>query len=161
MFIMHSCLPKTPFNFNGLYNPTTFRLMRLKDTPNSIQKVELYVAYYVGGDETLWRIAKNCYGNGFYFPVLMELNPGLGVFNLKKGARLKIFKDVGRAEQLYHQIVRVDGKRVWYGYRVIKGDSLEGLAVKLYGPEGTVHRIMRDNPHASLEPGKRIRAELE
>ena len=38
MFILHSCLPKTPFNFNGLYNPTTFRLMR-KIKPGSFDLV--------------------------------------------------------------------------------------------------------------------------
>ena len=132
-----------------------------KESSKTIQKAEPYAVYDVSEDETLWRIAKNCYGSGFYFPVLMELNPGLGVYNLEKGERLKIFKDTGRAEQLYHQIIRVAGKRVWYGYRVIKGDSLEGLAAKLYGSEETAKRIMSDNPHASFQPGERIRVELE
>jgi len=92
---------------------------------------------------------------------LMELNSGLGVYNLEKGARLKIFKGAGRAEQLYHQIIHIAGKRVWYGYRVIKGDSFERIAVKLYGSAGSMQRMMSDNPHASFRPGERIRVELE
>ncbi|EFK10294.1 LysM domain protein [delta proteobacterium NaphS2] len=131
-----------------------------KKTSNTIRKGEIYTDYEVGENETLWRIAKKCYGNGFYFPVLMELNSGLGVYNLEKGARLKVLKDSGRAEHLYHQIVRVAGKRIWYGYRVINGDNFEGIAVKLYGSEGTVQRIMNDNPQASLQPGERIQVEV-
>ena len=132
-----------------------------KEPSKPLEKVETYSAYEVGENETLWRIAEKCYGSGFYFPVLMELNPGLGVYNLEKGERLKIFKDADRAEQLYHQIIHVAGKRVWYGYRVIKGDSFKGITAKLYGSEGTAKRIMRDNPHASFQPGERIRVELE
>ena len=132
-----------------------------KKTSNTMRKGEIYTDYEVGDNETLWRIAKKCYGSGFYFPVLMELNSGLGVYNLEKGARLKVLKDSGRAEHFYHQIVRVAGKRVWYGYRVIKGDNPEGIAVKLYGSEGTVQRIMNDNPKASLQPGERIQVEVK
>ena|GEM_PF-2405874 len=132
-----------------------------KKPSKTLEKVETYSAYEVGENETLWRIAEKCYGSGFYFPVLMELNPGLGVYNLEKGERLKIFKDAGRAEHLYRQIIRVAGKRVWYGYRVIKGDSLKGIAVKLYGSAGSVQRMMSDNPHASFQPDERIWVELE
>ena len=132
-----------------------------KEPSKPLEKVETYSAYEVGENETLWRIAEKCYGSGFYFPVLMELNPGLGVYNLEKGERLKIFKDAGRAEQLYHQIIHVAGKRVWYGYRVVKGDSFKGIAAKLYGSAGTAQRIMSDNPHTSFQPGERIRVELE
>jgi len=132
-----------------------------KEPSKTLEKVETYSAYEVGENETLWRIAEKCYGSGFYFPVLMELNPGLGVYNLEKGERLKIFKDAGRTEQLYRQIIRVSGKRVWYGYRVIEGDSPKGIAVKLYGSAGSVQRMMSDNPHASFQPGERIWVELE
>lgn len=131
-----------------------------KDTSAGMPKVEIFTDYEATGDETLWRISKKCYGSGFYFPVLMELNSGLGVYNLEKGARLKIFRNAGRAEQFYHKIIRVAGKRVWYGYRVVKGDSFEGIAKKFYGPKGTTQRIMAENPHATLQPGERIEVEL-
>ena len=131
-----------------------------KDTSGGIPKTEIFTDYEVG-NETLWRISKKCYGSGFYFPVLMELNPGLGVYNLEKGTRLKIFRDAGRAEPLYHRIIRVAGKRVWYGYKVVVGDSFEGIAMKFYGPEGTTQRILDANPHATLQPGERIQIELE
>jgi hypothetical protein len=132
-----------------------------KDAVNPVPKTETHADYEVTGDETLWRISKNCYGRGFYFPVLMELNPGLGVYNLEKGTGLKIFKEAARAEQLYHQIIHVVGKELWYGYRVIKGDNVKGIAAKIYGSPGKAKRIMNDNPHASFKPGERIRVELE
>ena len=132
----------------------------LKDPSAAPPKAEITTDYENKGDETLWWISKKCYGNGRYFPVLMELNSGLGIYNLEKGARLKIFRNAGRAEKLYHRIIRVAGKRVWYGYRVVKGDSFEGIAKKIYGPEGTKQRIMAANPHATLQPGKRIQIEL-
>ena len=132
-----------------------------KDAVDAVPKTETHADYEVTEDETLWRISKKCYGRGFYFPVLMELNPGLGVYNLEKGKRLKIFKDAGRAEQLYHQIIRVAGKKVWYGYRVVKGDDVRGIAAKLYGSPERAKRIMNDNPHASLQPGERVWVELD
>ncbi len=132
-----------------------------KDASKTLQKAETYTGYEVAEDETLWRISEKCYGNGFYFPVLMELNPGLGVYNLEKGERLKILKDASRAEEFYHQIIRVSGKRAWYGYRVISGDSLEGIATKFYGSSGTAQRIMNDNPHMLLQPGELIQVELK
>ena len=133
----------------------------LKGASAGVPKAEIFTDYETTGDETLWRISKKCYGSGFYFPVLMELNSGLGVYNLKKGARLKIFRNADRAEKLYHQIIRVAGKRVWYGYKVVKGDSFEGIAEKFYGPEGTTERIMTANPHATLKLGERIEVELQ
>ncbi len=133
----------------------------LKDASAGMPKAETFTDYETTGDETLWRISKKCYGSGFYFPVLMELNSGLGVYNLKKGARLKIFRNAGRAEKLYHRVIRVAGKSVWYGYRVVKGDSFEGIAKKFYGPEGTTERIMAANPHATLQPGARIEVQLQ
>ena len=133
----------------------------LKGASAGVPKAEIFTDYETTGDETLWRISKKCYGSGFYFPVLMELNSGLGVYNLKKGARLKIFRNADRAEKLYHQIIRVAGKGVWYGYKVVKGDSFEGIAEKFYGPEGTTERIMTANPHATLKLGERIEVELQ
>ncbi len=132
-----------------------------KGASDDMPKAEIFTDYEATGDETLWRISKKCYGRGFYFPVLMELNSGLGVYNLKDGTRLKIFRNASRAEALYHRITRVVGKRVWYGYRVVKGDRFEGIAVKLYGLEGTTQRIMDANPNATLQPGERIEVELE
>ncbi len=132
-----------------------------KDTSDGIAKTEIFTDYEASGDETLWRISKKCYGRGFYFPVLMELNPGLGVYNLEKGRRLKIFRDAAEAKHLYHRIIRIAGKKVWYGYRVVASDSLEGIAMKFYGPEGTTKRIRDVNPHITLKPGERIEVELE
>ena len=131
------------------------------EAPGGMPKTEIFTDYEASGDETLWRISKKRYGRGFYFPVLMELNPGLGVYNLEKGRRLKIFRDAAEAEHLYHKIIRIAGKRVWYGYRVVAGDSVEGIAMKFYGPEGTTKRIRDGNPHITLKPGERIEVELE
>ena len=132
-----------------------------KDEPDNIVKIELFTIYESAMDDTLWRISKKYYGSGLYFPVLMELNPGLGVYNLEKGMRLKVFKDAGRAESMYQEITRVDGNRVWYGYRVVKGDTFEGIAVKFYGPETAKERVIDLNPDARLQPGERIEVELE
>ena len=123
-------------------------------------KSENFTVYETTGDETLWRIAKKCYGSGLYFPVLMELNPGLGIYNLEKGKRLKIFNDAARAKRLYHGIIRISGKKRWYAYRVVKGDSLKGIAMKFYGPKGTPQQITDTNPHATVTPGERIQVEL-
>jgi hypothetical protein len=163
--LYYSAMDPSAFDGPGFFPESASKIEMvpsdLKGASAGVPKAETFTDYETTGDETLWRISKKCYGSGFYFPVLMELNSGLGVYNLEKGARLKIFRNAGRAQKLYHRIIRVAGKSVWYGYRVVKGDSFEGIAKKFYGPEGTKQRIMAANPHATLQPGERIEVELQ
>jgi len=112
-------------------------------------------------ENTLWRISKKQYGSGFYFPVIMECNPGIRIYDVQKGMRLKIFKDPAMAEKLYNENARIEGDRVYYDYKVLEGDTFESIALKFYKQGNMKNRIMDLNPHVKLRAGMRIKIELE
>lgn len=117
--------------------------------------------YHTPGDETLWRIARTYYGTGYYYPVLLKHNPGLGIYDLRKDLEIRILKDPRQAEQVYKEITALNGSRVCYLYVVEEGDTLKSIARRFYGTEAMVERIHRLNPDAAGKPGEVIRIELE
>jgi len=117
--------------------------------------------YTTTEEDTLWRIAKKFYGSGYYFPVLMECNPSLGIFDMEKGMRVKIFKDNRLVQRLYNEITCIEGNGICYYYRVVEGDTFETVALKFYNQEGPAKRIMDLNPRGKLSSGRRIKIPLD
>lgn len=117
--------------------------------------------YETTEEDTLWRISKKEYGSGFYFPIIMECNPGIRIYDIQKGMRLKIFKDPSMAKKLYNENVRIEGGRAYYYYLVLEGDTFESIALKFYKQGNMKTRIMDLNPHVKLHAGMRIKIELE
>jgi hypothetical protein len=122
------------------------------------ENFRIYEATY---EDTLWRISKKQYGAGFYFPVIMECNPGIRIYDVKKGVRVKIFKDPAMAEKLYNENARIEGDRTYYHYLVLEDDTFESIALKFYRQGYMKNRIMDLNPHVKLRAGMRIKIELE
>jgi nucleoid-associated protein YgaU len=111
--------------------------------------------------DTYWSISRMFYGAGHYYPVLMEHNPEIGLFDVGAGVRMKILKDAGQAKGILRKIVKSEGNRlIWY-YTVVAGDTLESIARKFYKTDEKVKRLLDLNPGLKLEPGERIRIELE
>lgn len=117
--------------------------------------------YETTEEDTLWRISKKEYGSGFYFPVIMECNPGIRIYHVQKGMRVRIFKDPAMAEKLYNENARIEGDRVYYDYKVLEGDTFGSIALKFYKQGNMKNRIMDLNPHVKLHAGMRIKIELE
>jgi len=117
--------------------------------------------YETTEEDTLWRISKKEYGSGFYFPVIMGCNPGIRIYDIGKGMRLKIFKDTAMAKKLYSENVRIEGGRAYYYYSVLEGDTFGSIALKFYKQGNMKNRIMDLNPHVKLHVGIRIKIELE
>ncbi len=122
---------------------------------------ENFRIYEATDEDTLWRISKKQYGSGFYFPVIMECNPGIRIYHMQKGIRVRIFKDPAMAEKLYNENARIEGDRVYYYYKVLEGDTFESIALKFYKQGNMKNRIMDLNPHVKLHAGMRIKIELE
>ena len=122
---------------------------------------ENFRIYEATDEDTLWHISKKQYGSGFYFPVLMECNPGIRIYGVQKGLRVKIFKDPAMAEKLYNENARIEGERAYYHYLVLEGDTFESIALKFYKQGNMKNRIMDLNPHVKLRAGMRIKIELE
>jgi len=122
---------------------------------------ENFRIYEATDEDTLWRISKKQYGSGFYFPVIMECNPGIRIYHMQKGIRVRIFKDPAMAEKLYNENARIEEDRVYYYYKVLEGDTFESIALKFYKQGNMKNRIMDLNPHVKLHAGMRIKIELE
>ncbi len=117
--------------------------------------------HHAAAGDTLWRIAQTYYGSGYHYPVLLKDNPGLEIYDLKKGFPVRIRKDLEKAEQVYEEITTEDGSKVYYLYVVEKGDTLKSIARKFYGTESAVERIHRLNPDVTGTPGEVIRIAIE
>ena len=125
------------------------------------KKVERFWTYHAADNDTLWSISKRYYGSGYYYPVLLEQNPGLGVFNVREGMGIKILKDPGEAKKTYGKITARIGIRMYYNYKVAEGDTWQSIAKRFYKKKEMAKRIIALNSHADLRPGERIIIELE
>lgn len=111
--------------------------------------------------DTLWGIAERAFGEGKYYPVLLECNPHLGIYTIGDGVQVKILEDRRLAEEIYGTIlVREDGRKYWY-YTVAEGDSLQTIAYRFYRGEDRTEKIVTLNPAARFKPGEKIRLVLE
>ena len=131
-----------------------------QDETEEILETGDFRIYTTTKEDTLWHIAEKFYGSGSYFPVLMECNPSLNIFDMEKGIPVRILKDNLLALRLYRKITGMVGNRICFYYRVRKGDSFESIAGKFYNNEELAKRIREFNPHSELVPGKRIRIAL-
>ncbi len=117
--------------------------------------------YTTAKEDTLWRIAEKCYGSGYYFPILMECNPSLHIYDMEGGIPVRILRDNRLVQRLYNKITRLIGNRLYFYYRVAAGDTFDSIARKFYNKEGQAERIKELNPHAELVPGSRIKIGLD
>jgi LysM repeat protein len=117
--------------------------------------------YEAHENDTLWGIAKRYYGSGDYYPVLIDHNSHLEIYDIGDGVRMRILKDAGLAKEIYKEVTESKGNTVYFKYTVAKGDTLRSLAKKFYKTGYMVERITDLNPEMKLEPGKRIKILLE
>lgn len=117
--------------------------------------------YQATEEDTLWEIARRHLGRGKYYPLLLELNSGLGIYRIGKGVQIVIPKEVPDIEERYQRVIEVqDGKTYWM-YTVVPGDTLKGIARKFYGSETKRSKVMELNPGLRLDPGTEMRIELQ
>ena len=117
--------------------------------------------YQATEDDTLWEIARRHLGKGKYYPLLLEDNPGLGIYDIGKGVSLRVFKNLSAVDERYNRIVEQDNGRTYWKYTVVAGDTIAGIARKVYGSSQGISKITALNPGASLKPGTRITMELQ
>jgi LysM repeat protein len=75
--------------------------------------------------------------------------------------KVRVLKDTDPVDEIYRNITKREGSRMYWNYRVDQGETLESLARKFYKTKNGVKRIIDLNPHMVLKPGERIRIELE
>jgi len=120
------------------------------------QKENQFWLYNAVDEDTLWDIAKKYYGQGKYYPVLLEHNPHAGIYDIGKGVTLNILKNGENAAEIYKKIIiNKDGHFFWR-YTVAKGDTLQSIIEKYY-KKGQVKNDIPDLENGNeLKPGEKI-----
>ena len=120
------------------------------------QKENQFWLYNTVDEDTLWDIAKKYYGQGKYYPVLLEHNPHAGIYDIGKGVTLNILKNGENAAEIYKKIIiNKDGHFFWR-YTVAKGDTLQSIIEKYY-KKGQVKNDIPDLENGNeLKPGEKI-----
>jgi LysM repeat protein len=129
--------------------------------PQDIRESNGFWIYEANEKDTLWGIAEKYYGHGMYYPVLLEHNPYLDIYNIDTGTTLKILEERSQAKEIFEEITERNGSRLFWHYTVTDGDTLKAIANRFYKTEDMLKRITELNQDINLEPGDRIKIVLE
>jgi len=117
--------------------------------------------YWATEKDTLWDISKKHYGAGDYYPVLLEHNCHLGIYDIGDGIQIKILKNTAKAQDIYKKITAKKGNSIYWYYTVAEGDTLGSVTGKFYKTKNMIKLITDNNPDIDLRPGERIRILLK
>ncbi len=129
-------------------------------TPKPKQRLE-FTVYTADDDDTLWELSEHFYGSGLYYPVLLEHNPRISIFDLKEGVRIKVLEDPSKARSIYKNIVIRKGASHFWEYTVEPGDTAGSIASRFYDDKKMAGRIFDFNPGVELSPGQKIQILLQ
>ncbi len=99
------------------------RAEEIPDPPGPCMK-----EYRAKDTDTLWGIARDLWGSGIYYPVLITCNPHLNIFTINRRDRLKYPCDKTRVPEMYRQITAVKQDRRYWKYTVRPGDTPQSVA---------------------------------
>lgn len=124
--------------------------------PVDTARGEVFLFHELGKGETLWSIARRYYDSGHFYPVLLEYNPGLGIYFDRSYGRIKILKDRQRAKQVLDEVMTVRRNTTLIQYKVMKGDTWERISERFYANTANVPKLLALNPGLALVPGDRV-----
>ncbi|NDY72224.1 hypothetical protein DO021_09825 [Desulfobacter hydrogenophilus] len=112
--------------------------------------------YQAKDTDTLWGISRALYGSGVFYPVLLEHNPGLDIYNISSRDTLRYLCDKKTVLNIYEDITGTGhGKRYWK-YKIRPGDTRRSV-IRQYCSHGT-DCLVKDLP---FKPGMTIGIYLE
>jgi nucleoid-associated protein YgaU len=118
-------------------------------------------SYEATEKDTLWDVAEKFYGAGYYYPVLLEHNPHIGIYSVGKGSRLKILHNIDQVKSIYRRITVKEGYEIYWNYTIVEGDTLQSVAERFYKAEDVKKQLSVSDSEAELQPGKKIRILLK
>lgn len=137
------------------------KALKKADIETDLAEDSKFWTYWATDKDTLWDISKKHYGSGDYYPVLLEHNCHLGIYDIGNGIQIKILKNTAIARNIYKKITGKKGNsRYWY-YTVTEGDTLQSVAGKFYKTKNMIKLITDLNQELDLSPGHRIRILLK
>jgi len=133
----------------------------LKPQEKSARKTKDGFEFYQALEtDTLWDIAKQFYGFGFYYPVLLTHNPDLAIYKIGKKDRIAILKDAGRIKQIYNKITENKNGRLYWYYTIHPGDTPASVRYKYCPLHDCLQAETGFDSNAALKPGNKIRIRL-
>ena len=112
--------------------------------------------YQAKDSDTLWGISRLLYGSGLFYPVLMEHNLDLAIYNISSKYTLRYLCDKKAVLRIYEEITGIEhGKRYWK-YKIRPGDTRRSV-IGQYCSHGT-DCLIKDLP---FKPGAIIGIYLE
>ncbi|MFH0926080.1 MAG: LysM peptidoglycan-binding domain-containing protein [bacterium] len=121
------------------------------------RKLPPFFWYKPTDSDTLWSISKYFYGQGYYYPVLLAMNPGINIYEIGEGEQLKILKEKEDVIATFRSSIKSDDSSTYFLYYVQAGDTMEKLSQKFYKTPDQCQVIQKANPTVSLEPGQEIK----
>jgi len=119
-------------------------------------KDSIFWLYNSIDEDTLWGIAEKYYGKGSYYPVLLEHNPHVGIYDIGKGVTLNILKSRDGAAKIYKKIIIRKGGHFFWRYSVVRGDTLQSIIEKYYKKGRARNDIPNLDKGSNLKPGEKI-----
>ncbi|XOF35471.1 MAG: LysM peptidoglycan-binding domain-containing protein [Candidatus Electrothrix sp. YB6] len=115
--------------------------------------------YQTGQGDTVWGIAEHFYGDGRYYPVIMEQNPDLVISRVSKEQILRLLSDRSALRNFYaRRIERRDGLLVWK-HEILAGETRQSIQAR-FAPPGSSGRVFyAQNP--AIVPGRIVRIILQ
>lgn len=117
--------------------------------------------YWATEKDTLWDISQRHYGSGDYYPVLLEHNSHLEIYDIGNGIQIKILKDTAMARDIYKKITEKKGDSIYWYYTVAEGDTIQSIAGKFYKTKNMIKLITDNNSEVDLKSGEQIRILLK
>lgn len=115
-----------------------------------------FAVYHAKDSDTLWDIACDLYGSGLFYPILLEHNPDLQVYNISSRDTIRYLCDKTLAAGVYKAITGKKQNRRYWRYTVRPGDTRRAIMKRycLNRKDCLVEDIL-------LEPGVKIGVFLE
>ncbi len=119
-----------------------------------------FFLYRPARDDTLWRISRKYYGTGTLYPVLLEYNPGLGIyFELDYGI-IKVLRDQREAKRILDRLIFTKGGKAFFRYKVNKSDTWRKISRNFYGTSAKAQMLIKLNSNAQFTAGERVNVPL-
>lgn len=130
-----------------------------KETPKPTSQLPVSggTTYQIQQGDSLWKIARQHYGDGALYTLIEKANPALGK-TLRVGTRIVIPPKPATVEKGAGQISETNGQKV---YTVQPGDTLADISKKLFNTVAYTRAIFEANrallnDEHSLAPGMRL-----
>lgn len=115
-----------------------------------------FKTYHAKDEDSLWSIARDLYGSGTLYPILMENNPDLHIYSIGSKDSMRYLCDKALAAHMYKTIIGYKQNRPFWKYKVRSGDTRKDI-IKRYCLNQK-DCLVEDKP---LEPGIIIGVFLE